>query len=295
MKFKSLVAIVVASIVMFSGCSNSSQEQEVPKKQMGVKKSDTQVKMKNKKMFQSVVKSEATILQKDEAKMYCINCGMYLPKFYKTNHAVKFKDGKHRQFCSMYCLVEQLELTDLRGKEDTIEKFIVVDVKSLKFISAKEAFYIVGSKVPGTMTVTSKYAFKNKSDALEFQSQHGGKLATYEEAYQSALKDFARDTGLVLAKRDSKMYKMGKKLYNSQCNKKKLSRVDAHTMADMKLHIQKTNVCGENLNDGQLQAIMLYYWDVRLNKFNEMYGENKEVMKYAEKFKEKFQKMKKNK
>lgn len=289
MKIKILLATVVAAVIMFSGCNSKPQEQVASQKQMEKKG------MMKKKMFQSVADSEATILQDDEAKMYCINCGMYLPKFYKTNHAVKFKDGKFRQFCSMYCLVEQLELTDLRGKEDTIEDFIVVDVKSLKFIRAKEAYYVVGSKVPGTMTVTSKYAFKNKSDAVEFQSMHGGKLATYEEAYQSALKDFARDTGLVLAKRDSKMYKMGKKLYDTQCNKKKLSKIDAHTMADMKLHIQKTNVCGENLNDGQLQAIMLYYWDVRLNKFNEMYGQNEEVMQHAEKFKKKFQQMEKNK
>lgn len=295
MKLRILVATVVTSILLLGGCSNSSQEQEAPKKQMGAKKSDTKGMMKNKKMFKSVSDSQATILQDDEAKMYCINCGMYLPKFYKTNHAVKFKNGKYRQFCSIYCLVEQLELTDLRGKEDTIEDIIVVDTKSLKFIPAKEAFYVVGSSVPGTMTVTSKYAFKTKSDAAAFQEKHGGELVTYKEAYQIALKDFARDTGLVLAKRDSKMYKMGKKLYNTQCNKEKLAKIDVHTMADMKRQIQKTNVCGENLNDGQLQAIMLYYWDVRLNKFNEMYGENEEVMKYAEQFKEKFQKMKKNK
>jgi hypothetical protein len=216
---------------------------------------------------------------------------MYLPKFYKTNHAVKFKNGKYRQFCSMYCLVEQLELTDLRGKEDSIEEFIVVDTKNLDFIPAKEAFYVMGSKVPGTMTITSKYAFKDRNDAVQFQSKHGGKILTFDEAYQSALKDFARDTGMVLAKRDTKMYKMGKKLYDTQCNKEKLAKIDAHTMADMKRYIQKTNVCGENLKDGQLQAIMLYYWDVRLNKFNEMYGENKEVMKHAQRFKQKFQKM----
>jgi len=244
-------------------------------------------------MFQSVAPSEATILQKGDDKMYCPNCGMYLPKFWKTSHAVEFKNGIYRQFCSMYCLVEQLELTELRGKKDTIKKFLVTDVKSLDYIDAKKAFYVVASNKKGTMTVTSKYAFKNESDAKQFKAKNGGEIMNFDGAYKIAMTDFARDTGLVFAKRSSKMYKKGKMIYNNKCDKTKLSSFDAHTMGSMKALIRDTKACGE-LNNGQLQAVMLYFWDVRLNKFDELYGENQDVKQHAQKFQKKFENMNNN-
>ncbi len=247
------------------------------------------------KMFQSVPESQADIKQSGKDKMYCPNCGMYLPKFWKTSHAVQFNDGSFRQFCSIYCLVEQMEITELRDKKDTVKKILVVDVPSLKYIDATKAFYVVGSKKSGTMTVTSKYAFKNEADAKKFVSKNGGELTNYKGAYNIAIKDFARDTGLVLAKRSTKMYKMGKKLYNTKCDQAALAKIDAHTMGDMKAQIRDTGVCGKGLKDGQLQAIMLYYWDVRLKNFEKMYGNDNEVNKHAEIFKKKFEKMNKGK
>ncbi|MFW6307726.1 MAG: hypothetical protein ACOC08_03695, partial [Campylobacterales bacterium] len=38
-----------------------------------------------KGMFQSVPVSQAELLMSGEDKEYCPNCGMYLPKFYKTS------------------------------------------------------------------------------------------------------------------------------------------------------------------------------------------------------------------
>jgi copper chaperone NosL len=237
----------------------------------------------NAKMFQSVPKQEATILQIGKDKMYCPNCGMYIPKFYKTSHVARLKDGTIRQYCSMYCLVEEFEITKYRGKKDLLDKVMVVDVSSLKYIDAKSAYYVVGSKVKGTMTMMSKYAFAKKSDAEAFNKKNGGKILNFDQAYETALTDFAKDTALVYKKRSSKMYKMGEKLYNTTCNKEELSKIDAHTMGNMKALIKNSNVCGQNLDDKKLQAIMLYYWDVRLSNFEKLYGKNKEIQKYIEK------------
>jgi nitrous oxide reductase accessory protein NosL len=240
------------------------------------------------KMFQTVSKDEATILQTGQDRAYCPNCGMSLVKFWKTSHAIKFKDGTYRQFCSIYCLAEQLELTELRGKEDTISQYMVVDVPSLKYIDAKRAYYVVGSKKKGTMTTTSKYAFKYKSDAKKFSDKFGGHITDFDGAYSVALSDFAKDTGLVLAKRSTKMYKMGKKIYNNRCDKSKLESFDAHTMGSMKAMIRDSRACGD-LNNKQLQGVMLYYWDVKLKNFEKLYGENKEIKQHAKKFQKKFE------
>ncbi|MGM0622860.1 MAG: nitrous oxide reductase accessory protein NosL [Campylobacterota bacterium] len=231
-------------------------------------------------MFQSVSMEKAQLMQEGESKLYCPNCGMHLPKFYKTNHAVRLDNGDVRQYCSIYCLVEEMELTVLRDKKDQIDSIMVVDVPSLKFIDATSAHYVVGSKKPGTMTTVSKYAFKNLQDAQAFAEKNDGTVQTYEQAYKTALEDFARDTAHVYKKRSSKMYKMGEKLYNKKCDKEAIEKIDVHSIGDFKAVIAKENVCGSDLNDGQLQGISLYWWDVRMKKFEELHGQNPEVQKY---------------
>ncbi|MEW6552160.1 MAG: nitrous oxide reductase accessory protein NosL [Campylobacterota bacterium] len=138
----------------------------------------------NKDMFQSVSFKEATLVQEGKNKTSGIVCGMNLPQFYKTNHTATL-DGKARQYCSIHCLCEDLMINKL-----PLENIQVVDVKSLKFIDAKSAFYVVGSNKPATMSSVSKYAFKDKSDAIEFIKQNGGELINFDQALEVAFKDF---------------------------------------------------------------------------------------------------------
>ncbi len=134
-------------------------------------------------MFQSVPESKAILLQKGKEARYCVECGMDLVKFYKTSHAAKV-NGKQKQFCSIHCLAAAInsgaKVTDIK----------VVDTNSLKFINAKTAYYVVGSKIKGTMSHISKYAFKTKQEAQNFAKKHGGKIVTFAEALQIAEKDF---------------------------------------------------------------------------------------------------------
>ncbi|MEA3290443.1 MAG: 4Fe-4S binding protein, partial [Campylobacterota bacterium] len=94
------------------------------------------------KMFQTVPFKDATLLQIGKDKASCPTCGMKLPMFYKTNHAA-VHEAKNLQFCSIHCMVDEIhnnkkQLSDLKA----------VDTKNLKFIDAKKAFYVVGSKKP---------------------------------------------------------------------------------------------------------------------------------------------------
>ncbi len=134
-------------------------------------------------MFQTVSKNQAKILQSGKEAQYCSVCGMDLVMFYKTNHAAKV-DGKQKEFCSMHCLAEVL---NSGAKVSNIQ---VVDAKTLEWIDAQKAHYVVGSKIKGTMSRISKYAFKNISDAKEFQEKMGGKIMNFQEALKVAQKDF---------------------------------------------------------------------------------------------------------
>jgi len=136
-----------------------------------------------KKMFQSVPKKDAILLQTGKDRRYCAMCGMDLVKFYKTSHSAT-KDSKVYQYCSIHCLEDHL------GHGATLKNPKVVDVSSLKFISIKDAYYVVGSKKKGTMSRVSKYAFAKLEDAKEFQAKNGGKIMRFNDALKRAKEDF---------------------------------------------------------------------------------------------------------
>lgn len=138
------------------------------------------------KVFQSVPKDRAIILQSGRTKEACASCGMSLAKFYKANH-VATHDGVTKQFCSMHCVAQKMGI-----KKTPLKDFKVVDLKSLKFIDASKAFYVMGAKKRGVMSKSSKFAFASKVDAEAFIQKNGGKIVSFDEAYKNALGDFKR-------------------------------------------------------------------------------------------------------
>lgn len=123
--------------------------------------------------FRSVEPSKAQIIQEGKSKMFCPVCGMTLAMFYKTNNAADVK-GKTHQYCSIHCMHEEAMLNG-----EAITNPRVVDNESLKFVDANNAYYVVGSKKPATMSTVSKYAFASKSKAEAFSSEFGGKVMSY--------------------------------------------------------------------------------------------------------------------
>jgi len=199
------------------------------------------------KNYRMVPMDKAQILQEGPAKMFCPKCGMTLPMFYRTNHAAKV-DGKMEQFCSMYCLVEEMNA----GKK--VEDIQVVDNTTLKFIPAEKAFYVVGSSKPATMAKKiSKYAFGTKEAAEEFAKKFGGNVMSFQEALAIAKKDFASDTE-AKKMRQAKMAKMGAKVYKEKCQpiEEKFA-----TAAEAKAYIKAHNSC-PGLKGKPLQAVGLY-------------------------------------
>jgi len=134
-------------------------------------------------LFQSVDSKKAILVQEGKDRLYCARCGMNLVLFYKTSH-MALSENKKLQYCSIHCLADHLrDGGELRNPE-------VVDVSSLKFIPVLDAYYVVGSDVPGTMTKVSKYAFFSIDDAKAFQAKHGGVIMDFYGALEEAKKDF---------------------------------------------------------------------------------------------------------
>ena len=196
--------------------------------------------------FQAVTPDKAMILQEGENKMYCPKCGMTLPMFYKTNHAAHV-DGESRQYCSIHCLAEAIADG---GKVTGIK---VVDNTTLEFIDVIKSWYVVGSSKPGTMTMTSKYAFGKKDDAQKFAKEHGGKVMTFYALLDSVKSTLAQESAMV-QKKQAMMAKKGEMMYNEMC-----TPFDANftSTADAKTYLTTQKPCGD-IKGPKLQAIGLY-------------------------------------
>lgn len=209
-----------------------------------VKLSDKPKKMM--KLYQSVPKEKAILLQKGDAKAFCPECGMNLPMFYKTNYAATV-EGKVKQYCSLHCVVADI------AKGSKLEDIKVVDNTSLKFIDASKAYFVVGSSKKGTMTMVSKYAFVSKVDAERFAKENGGEVLNFATTLKRAKANEAKESAMV-AKKQAMMAKKGAMLYSKMCQK---TDEKFATVADAKAFITSQKLC-KDLNGKKLQAVGLY-------------------------------------
>lgn len=209
-------------------------------------KKDTVKPKKMMKMFQSVPKGKAILLQEGEAKPFCPECGMTLPMFFKTNHAAKV-NGKMKQYCSLHCVVEDSK------KGSKLTNIKVIDVTTLKFIDVSKAYYVVGSSKKGTMSMVSKYAFANKADALTFSKENAGEVIDYTNAYKIAQDDFSKDDKMI-SKKQEMMTQKGETIYAKMCQK---TDKKFETVAEAKTFIVQNKLC-KDLNIKQMQAVGLY-------------------------------------
>ncbi len=210
-----------------------------------------------KKFVKSAQTENATNLQIGDSKDWCSVCGMNLKMFYKSNHAYKLDDGTAKQYCSIRCLI-----ADKHNHEGHIEKTLVTDAKTEKLIDVADAHYVVGSKVPGTMTKVSKIAFANKEDAEAFSKKKSGKkILDFESVYALAKEQMVADNKMLMKKKQMKVYPKGEKLYAKMCNKD-IALPKFEFIADLKSHLKNGNVC-QKLNERELQMVALYLWEVK--------------------------------
>ncbi len=197
--------------------------------------------------YRAVPANQAEMLQEGKSKMYCPVCGMTLPAFHKTNHAADV-DGKTHQYCSIHCMHEEAMKND---KEAVNPK--VVDNDTLKFIDSKKAFYVVGSKKPGTMSPVSKYAFGSKASAEKFSGKFGGKIMSYEEVSKIVKSNMKKEIAGI-KKKQAKMAKMGGKIYKKMC---KPTDKRFKNAGEAKTFLKENKLCG-NLKGKKFQQVGLY-------------------------------------
>lgn len=205
--------------------------------------------------FSKVASKDPELVQTGKSKNWCPVCGMSLKNYYKTSHTAHTKEGEAVQYCSIRCLA-----LDHQNRQTNLSHAQVVDVKSEKLIPVQEAYYVVGSKVPGTMSKVSKLAFKSEDEAKKFAKKMGGEIKRFDEVLKIATASLQDDIAITNAKRAKKMYPMGKKLFASKCDARLINPNKFNYINEIK-PVLKT-ICDKGLKEKQLQAIALYLWDV---------------------------------
>ena len=199
-----------------------------------------------------------TLLQEGNAKHWCPVCGMKIKNYYKTSHSAKLKmNGTKRQYCSIRCLAVDME-------EYGIDRsaIVVVDAKTEKLINAHDAFYVVDSKISGTMSKVSKLAFAKQSDAKEFTKKYKGKVVTFEVALKMAQDSLKSDIAMERKKKKKKVYPRGKKIYNKVCKKDEIDPTNYIEINELKEDIVSSKLC-KTLKEKDLHAVSLYIWEVK--------------------------------
>ena len=198
------------------------------------------------------------LVQSEIGKHWCPVCGMKIENFYKTSYTAKLKmNNNNRQYCSMRCLVMDMNEYDI-----DLNTVKVIDVETQKYIDAKDAFYVVKSKVSGTMSKVSKLAFKKELDALNFIKKYKGNLVTFHEALKMAQDSLKTDSSMTKKKKQKKVYPKGKRIYEKVCKKEEIDPTNYIEINELKDDIVSSNLC-KPLKEKDLQAVSLYIWEVK--------------------------------
>ena len=144
----------------------------------------------------------------------CPYCGMNRTKFNHSRHLVQYDDGLVDGTCSIHCLAISLSLNIDRGPKKIYAADFGSTDKIKPLVEVDKVTYLIGSKLRGTMSMTSKMAFSSPESAKQAQSKQGGELGGFDQALEKAYLGMAKDTMGIRkrrAERRAKMMKMKQK------------------------------------------------------------------------------------
>lgn len=139
----------------------------------------------------------------DELNKYpkCPYCAMDRSKFHNSRHLVQYEDDLVDGTCSLHCAAISLAINLDRGPKAIYgaDFGAAGDIKPL--VSVDKATYLIGSKLPATMSKKSKVAFASADAAKAAQAEQGGELGNFDAALMETYKNLAEDTVAIRKKR----------------------------------------------------------------------------------------------
>jgi len=134
----------------------------------------------------------------------CSYCGMNRIKFAHSRMLIEYEQAEPVATCSLHC--SAIDLAASIGK--TPKKIQVADYNKHQLIDAESAYWVVGGKKQGVMTIRAKWAFADKKAAEAFVAENGGIIIDFDHAMRAAYEDMYKDTTMIRKKRQMKKMKM---------------------------------------------------------------------------------------
>jgi len=126
----------------------------------------------------------------------CPNCGMMRSMWARTWMEFDNSAGKHG-VCSIHCLVDMAIKAGERPRSVQTAMYLAPE----KMVSADAAWFVVGSKARGTMTMNSKIAFPSKDEAEVFAKSCGGKALGFHDTFALARADLPKENAMITERR----------------------------------------------------------------------------------------------
>jgi nitrous oxide reductase accessory protein NosL len=141
----------------------------------------------------------------------CPYCGMDRTRWNHSRHLVQYDDDLVDGTCSIHCLAVGLALNLDRGPKAIWAADFGSKDEPKPLTPVDAVTYLIGSGLKGTMTASSKMAFAGKAAAEAAMAEHGGELASFEEALTRAYTGMAEDTMRIRKRRAERARKMMEK------------------------------------------------------------------------------------
>jgi copper chaperone NosL len=130
----------------------------------------------------------------------CGFCGMDRQKFAHSAMTIEYEDGTKFAACSLHCAAIDLAL----NIDKTPKQILVGDYLSKKPVDTGTACWTIGGDQPGVMTKRAKWAFADKTECDKFATEHGAKVADFDESIKAAYEDMYADTKMIREKRKAR-------------------------------------------------------------------------------------------
>jgi nitrous oxide reductase accessory protein NosL len=131
----------------------------------------------------------------------CPYCGMDRTQFHHSRHLVQYEDDLVDGTCSIHCAALSLAINLDRGPKAIYAADFGSAEKIKPLIKVDGASYLIGSKLPGTMSKTSKLAFASADAAKAAQAENAGEIGDFNAALTRSYADMAADTIMIRKKR----------------------------------------------------------------------------------------------
>lgn len=131
----------------------------------------------------------------------CPYCAMDRTQFHHSRHLIQYEDDLVDGTCSIHCAALSLAINLDRGPKAIYAADFGSAEKIKPLIKVDGASYLIGSKLPGTMSKTSKLAFASADAAKAAQAENGGEIGDFNAALTRSYADMAADTIMIRKKR----------------------------------------------------------------------------------------------